>query len=106
MLTPRRFHSCGVVDRGVDGKEVVIAGGEHDATGADLDVVEIYNIDKNRWRTAGMCHSTELHGSSFFNPFFAANTLPSILYSSTQIRYNSTFLLIGGRRNCIAEWRH
>ena len=40
----RRYHSCGLVDAGVAGKEVVVAGGEFDNS------VEIFSVEEESWR--------------------------------------------------------
>ena len=40
----RRYHSCGLVDAGAAGKEVIVAGGEFDNS------VEIFSVEEESWR--------------------------------------------------------
>ena len=53
MPTGRNGHGCGAIN---GGSEVVVAGGAASVTGsdagvADLDSVEIYNVETDTWRT-------------------------------------------------------
>ena len=76
MPTGRSRMGCGVV-RDSSGKvEVVVAGG-FDTSTVGVDVVEIFDIEEKRWRTAN-------------NPF------PTALVESSVAQLDDTFYILGG----------
>ena len=49
MSMGRYGHSCGIVDNGLTGKEVIVVGGT-DSGGRDTKEVEVYSISTGEWR--------------------------------------------------------
>jgi hypothetical protein len=53
MPTARWKSSCGVVRKSEDGTEEVVVAGGCDNNNRLLDVVEVYSIKEDKWRTGG-----------------------------------------------------
>ena len=51
MGAGRRYHSCGLIEAGEGGKEIVVAGGEFDSS------VEIFSVEEESWRR-GSVHAS------------------------------------------------
>ena len=49
MGAGRRYHSCGLIEAGEGGKEIVVAGGEFDSS------VEIFSVEEESWRRGSTC---------------------------------------------------
>ena len=73
MIDDRYDHTCGVVENGEKGKEVIVVGG-----GEYSQKVLIYNVDLFQWRPAG-------------------SDLPAALDNAVAVHYEGSFILVGGQ---------